>query len=193
MNQSKPELTVTEKLFIILAWKCNGMSMAAAYENWSNDFARKSNLEYYKDSTRQLQGWKFRIDDLQQVNPVDLWHMGFRDWDGEGNMLLPLWLVPHMEHEEGWQDLHLRPKELTAETDLDVRGGCIALSFKHVPVDPPTESLDDLFDDGLGAPPPLMVNVPEDDPDLRAFVEGMPGGGNDEVTLVHPLRDDEHQ
>jgi hypothetical protein len=179
------EFTVTEKLFIILAWKCNGMSMGAAYESWNDHYVKKNTIEYWKDSSNQLQDWTFEIADLQQVSLEHLKFLGFRNWE-KNHMLLPLWLYPQMRHEEnGWFSI-LRDEEvgLTPETDLDVRGGCLAIYFKHDPVsvivEPERETLDQMFDDGLVL-----------DPEAEAFINGM-SGGDDEV-IVHPHRDDEHQ
>ena len=103
-------------------------------------------------------------------------------------MLLPLWLFPQMRHEEeGWFSI-LRDEEvgLSRETNLDVRGGCVAVYFKHDPVaviiqdEPERETLDQMFDNGLTM-----------DAEAEAFVNGMPGG--EDEPIVHPLRDDEHQ
>ena len=196
MNQR--EFTVTEKLFIILAWKCNGMSMGAAYESWNDSYVKKNTLKYWKNSSRQLQDWSFEIADLQQVSLEHLKFLGFRNWE-LNHMLLPLWLYPQMRHEnEGWFSI-LRDEEvgLTAETDLDVRGGCLAIYFKHDPVpviadEPEQETLDQMFDDGLVL-----------DPEAEAFINGMSGGDDDSIGMsgylnkedmpVHPFRDDEHQ
>lgn len=179
------EFTITEKLFIILAWKCNGMSMGAAYQSWNDHYVKKNTIEYWKDSSNQLQDWTFEIADLQQVSLEHLKFLGFRNWE-KNHMLLPLWLYPQMRSEEnGWFSI-LRDEEvgLTPETDLDVRGGCLAVYFKHEPVsvivEPERETLDHMFDDGLVL-----------DPEAEAFINGM-SGGDDEV-VVHPLRDDEHQ
>ena len=179
------EFTVTEKLFIILAWKCNGMSMGAAYESWNDHYVKKNTVEYWKDSSRQLQDWTFAIADLQQVTLEHLKFLGFRNWEAN-HMLLPLWLYPQMEHEaDGWFSI-LRDEEvgLSAETDLDVRGGCLSVYFKHEPVsviesEPERETLDQIFDEGLTM-----------DAEAEAFINGMPGG---EDVPVHPFRDDEHQ
>ena len=182
------EFTVTEKLFIILAWKCNGMSMGAAYESWNDHYVKKNTIEYWKDSSNQLQDWTFEIADLQQVSLEHLKFLGFRNWK-KNHMLLPLWLYPQMRAEEnGWFSI-LRDEEvgLTPETDLDVRGGCLAIYFKHEPVsvivedEPERDSMGHRID-GLGGL----------DPDAEAFINGMSGGDDDEV-IVHPLRDDEHQ
>ena len=184
MNQR--EFTVTEKLFIILAWKCNGMSMGAAYESWNDSYVRKNTIEYWKDSSNQLQDWTFEIADLQQVSLEHLKFLGFRNWE-HNHMLLPLWLFPQMRDEEqGWFSI-LRDEEvgLSRETDLDVRGGCLAVYFKHDPVpvlvaEPERETLDQMFGDGLVI-----------DPEAEAFINGL-SGGEDEL-VVHPLRDDENQ
>lgn len=197
MNQR--EFTITEKLFIILAWKCNGMSMGAAYESWNDHYVKKNTVEYWKDSSNQLQDWTFEIADLQQVSLEHLKFLGFRNWE-KNHMLLPLWLYPQMRHEEnGWFSI-LRDEErgLSPETDLDVRGGCLSVYFKHEPVsvivEPERETLDQMFDDGLTM-----------DAEAAAFVNGMPGDDEEEATetwgdyqgdhepVVHPLRDDEHQ
>ena len=102
-------------------------------------------------------------------------------------MLLPLWLFPQMRDEEqGWFSILLDEEVgLSRETDLDVRGGCLAVYFKHDPVavievEPERETLDQMFDDGL-----VM------DAEAEAFVNGMPG--SDDEPVVHPFRDDEHQ
>ena len=182
------EFTVTEKLFIILAWKCNGMSMGAAYDNWNDHYVKKNTIEYWKDSSHQLQDWTFEIADLQQVSHEHLKFLGFRNWE-QNHMLLPLWLFPQMRDEaEGWFSI-VRDEEvgLSRETDLDVRGGCLAVYFKHDPVavivqdEPEKETLNQMFDEGLSM-----------DAEAEAFVNGMPGGDDDEF-VVHPLRDDEHQ
>jgi hypothetical protein len=196
------EFTVTEKLFIILAWKCNGMSMGAAYESWNDHYVKKNTIEYWKDSSNQLQDWTFEIADLQQVSLEHLKFLGFRNWE-KNHMLLPLWLYPQMRHEEnGWFSI-LRDEErgLSPETDLDVRGGCLAIYFKHEPVsvivEPERETLDQMFDDGL------VLN-----PEAEAFINGISGGDEPGMSgfvsvedmaavhrhiIVHPLRDDEHQ
>jgi hypothetical protein len=197
------EFTVTEKLFIILAWKCNGMSMGAAYESWNDHRIKTNTVEFWKDSSRNLQDWSFGIDDLQQVSLEHLKFLGFRNWE-HNHMLLPLWLFPQMRHEEeGW--FHILTDEETAlnsDTDLKVRGGCRAVYFKHDPVpviksEPERETLDEMFDDGLVL-----------DPEAEAFINGISGGDEPGMSgflsvedmaaahahmLVHPLRDDEHQ
>lgn len=191
MNQR--EFTVTEKLFIIPAWKCNGMSMGAAYESWNDHYVKENTIEYWKDSSNQLQDWTFEIADLQQVSLEHLKFLGFRNWE-KNPMLLPLWLYPQMRPEEnGWFSI-LRDEEvgLTPETDLDVRGGCLAVYFKHDPVpviesEPERETLDEMFDDGLATEARFQA-----DEEAQAFINGMPGDDDDEF-VVHPLRDDEHQ
>ena len=187
------EFTVTEKLFIILAWKCNGMSMGAAYESWNDSYVRKNTIEYWKDSSNQLQDWTFEIADLQQVSLEHLKFLGFRKWE-RNHMLLPLWLFPQMRSEEqGWFSI-IRDEEvgLLPDRDLDVRGGCLAVYFKHDPVaviqsEPERETLDEMFGDGLATEARFQV-----DEEAQAFINGMPGGDDDEF-VVHPLRDDEHQ
>ena len=187
------EFTVTEKLFIILAWKCNGMSMGAAYESWNDHYVKKNTIEYWKDSSNQLQDWTFEIADLQQVSLEHLKFLGFRNWE-HNHMLLPLWLFPQMRDEEqGWFSI-LRDEEvgLSRETDLDVRGGCLAVYFKHdpVPVIEPAserETFDEMFGDGLATEARFLA-----DEEAQAFINGIPGGDDDEF-VVHPLRDDEHQ
>ena len=218
MNQKKPEFSVTEKLFIIMAWKVNGMSQGAAYDGWSDTYARKSAKEYWTDSTHQLQGWTFGIDDLQQVSSRDLKFLGFRQWEDETSMLLPLWLYPHMKKGETWNSLWGKPEELTDEFDLDIRGGCLACWFRHEPV-PNVETiealedsragkverttLDEMFNDGLKYQPT------ETDPEkliqnMEAEIWAASISGGEEIEqdeylegisnrLVHPHRDDEHQ
>lgn len=189
MNQR--EFTVTEKLFIILAWKCNGMSMGAAYESWNDHYVKKNTVEYWKDSSNQLQDWTFEIADLQQVSLEHLKFLGFRNWE-KNHMLLPLWLFPQMRDEaEGWFSI-VRDEEvgLSREIDLDVRGGCIAVYFKHDPVpviqsEPERETLDEMFGDGLATEARFQA-----DEEAQAFINGMPG---DDEPVIHPLRDDEHQ
>lgn len=200
MNQNSNEFSITEKLFIIMAWKVNGMSQGAAYDSWSDAYARKSAKEYWKDSTRQLRGWTFKIDDLQQVSARDLKFLGFRQWNADDSMLLPLWLFPHMKKGEQWFGLNGEISELTNEIDLDNRGGCIACWFKHEPV--PVLGLDQMFDDGLGHYPDeidpangegtfteAQLNA---EAEAEAWASAMSGGEDDEP-VVHPFRDDEHQ
>ena len=186
MNERK--FTITEKLFIILAWKCNGMSMGAAYESWNDHLVRKNTVQYWKDSSRQLQDWTFEIAHLQEVSLEHLKFLGFRNWE-HNYMLLPLWLFPQMRDEEqGWFSiLHDEEVGLSRETDLDVRGGCLAVYFKHDPVavivqdEPERETLDQMFNEGLSM-----------DAEAEAFINGMSGVDDDEF-VFHPLRDDEHQ
>ena len=187
MNQNKPEFSVTEKLFIIMAWKVNGMSQGAAYDSWSDTYARKSAKEYWTDSTRQLQGWTFGIDDLQQVSSRDLKFLGFRQWEDDTTMLLPLWLYPHMMKGETWNSVWGEAIELTDETDLDTCGGCLACWFRHEPVavlpepeDKPAEALITAMDEELDA-------------EAKAWASGMSGGEDDGELVIHPHRDDEHQ
>lgn len=186
MNQQK-QFSVVEKLFIIMAWKLNGMCQPAAYEGWSDTYSRQSNREYWTDSTRQLQGWTFRIDDLQQVNSRDLKFLGFRQWEDETSMLLPLWLYPHMKKGETWNSLWGKPVELSHETYLDTRGGCLACWFRHEPVavfpepeDKPAEVLIAAMDEELDA-------------EAEAWAASISGSEDDDGLVVHPFRDDEHQ
>ena len=186
MNQQK-QFSVVEKLFIIMAWKVNGMSQGAAYEGWSDAHARKSAREYWTNSTRQLQGWTFGIDDLQQVSVRDLKFLGFRQWDADDSMLLPLWLYPHMVKSEQWFNIRGNPVELCNEIDLEIRGGCIACWFRHEPVavlpepeDKPAEALIAAMDEELDA-------------EAEAWAAGMSGGEDDGELVIHPHRDDEHQ
>lgn len=205
---SEPEFTVAQKLFIILTWKANGMSMGAAYESWSDFQARKNLTEYWKDSNSVLQNWKFGIEDFKQLTLDELRSLGFRNWD-KNYWLLPLWLVPQVNHSEGWFDLWEKPTVFNEDTDLDVRGGCIAICFKYdsapILADPREQSQE------------LPVKI---DPEAEAFINGMPGGEVDEYLegisqrdepgmsaylnvedmaaahkhmLIHPLRDDEYQ
>jgi len=171
MNQ-KEELPLADKLFILMAWKVNGMSQGSAYESWSDHFARKKCAEYWKDNTHQLGEWRFTISDLKTLSEEDLKKLGFRDWDGNKHFLLPLWLVPNMKHESGYYSLWNNPVALTKDTDLDHRGGCIALWFP--------------WDDSKPLP------KAEHEPSLSELLEGV-----EVVELVngevHPFRDDEHQ
>ena len=187
------EFTVTEKLFIILAWKCNGMSMGAAYESWNDHYVKKNTIEYWKDSSNQLQDWTFEIADLQQVSLEHLKFLGFRNWE-HNHMLLPLWLFPQMRDEEqGWFSI-IRDEEvgLSHETNLDVRGGCLAVYFKHDPVpviesyEPEKETFDLVFGEGLATEALFQA-----DEEAEAFINGMLG--DEDEPIVHPLRDDEHQ
>lgn len=192
MNQQK-QFSVVEKLFIIMAWKVNGMSQGAAYEGWSDAYARKSAREYWTDSTRQLQGWTFGIDDLQQVSVRDLKFLGFRQWDADDSMLLPLWLYPHMKKGEQWFNIRGNPVELCNEIDLEICGGCIACWFKHEPV-AVIETIDQMFNDRLEYQPTetdpekLIQNM-----EAEAWAAGMSGGEDDDELVIHPHRDDEHQ
>lgn len=186
MNQKK-QFSVVEKLFIIMAWKVNGMSQGAAYNNWSDAYARKSAREYWTDSTRQLQGWTFGIDDLQQVSVRDLKFLGFRQLHDDDFMLLPLWLYPHMKKGETWNSLWGESFELSDETDLDTRGGCLACWFRHEPVavlpepeDKPAEVLIAAMDEELDA-------------EAEEWAGAMSGGEDDDDLVIHPFRDDEHQ
>lgn len=205
MNQR--EFTVTEKLFIILAWKCNGMSMGAAYESWNDHYVKKNTIEYWTDSSRQLQDWTFEIADLQQVSLEHLKFLGFRNWE-HNHMLLPLWLFPQMRSEEqGWFSI-IRDEEvgLLPDRDLDVRGGCLAVYFKHDPVpviaEPERLTLDEMFNDIHEKQHTMgLINI-VDDAEMNAFINGMSGGEEDigmsgyltkDEMPVHPLRDDEHQ
>ena len=189
MNQ-KAEFSVTEKLFIIMAWKLNGMCQPAAYEGWNDAYSRKSNGDYWKDSTRQLQGWTFGIDDLQQVSLRDLKFLGFRQWDADSHMLLPLWLYPHMHKGETWTCITGENRELIDETDLDTRGGCLSIWFRHSYV-PIIETSDEDFRDEYVPtetdPEKLIQNM-----EAEAWAGSMPGGEDDEL-VIHPHRDDEHQ
>ena len=178
------QFSVTEKLFIIMAWKLNGMCQPAVYEGWNDTYSRQSNREYWKDLTRQLQGWTFGIDDLQQVNSRDLKFLGFRQWEDDTSMLLPLWLYPHMKKGETWNSLWGESIELT---DLNTRGGFLACWFRHVPVavlpepeDKPAEALIAAMDEELNA-------------EAEAWASGMSGGEDDGELVIHPHRDDEHQ
>ncbi len=188
MNQQK-QFSVVEKLFIIMAWKVNGMSQGAAYEGWSDAYARKSAREYWTDSTRQLQGWTFGIDDLQQVSVRDLKFLGFRQWDADDSMLLPLWLYPHMKKDEQWFDIRGNPIEICNEIDLEIRGGCIACWFKHepVPVLPEQDTLMVSVESGFA------VGGAELDAEAEAWAGAMSGGEDDDDLVIHPFRDDEHQ
>lgn len=191
---SETQFTTAQKLFIILTWKANGMSMGAAYESWSDFQARKNLNEYWKDSNSVLQNWEFSIEDFQELTVDELRSLGFRNWD-KNYWLLPLWLVPQTKHqEEGWFDLWEKPCPFNEDTDLDVRGGCIALCFQHDPV----PVLADPREQGTELPVKL-------DLEAEAFINGMPGGDAEELDIgmsgylhkedmpVHPLRDDEHQ
>lgn len=214
MNQNK-QFSVVEKLFIIMAWKVNGMSQGAAYESWSDAYARKSAKEYWTDSTRLLQSWTFGIDDLQQVSSRDLKFLGFHQWDADDSMLLPLWLFPHMKKGEQWFGLNGEIRELNDEIDLDNRGGCLSIWFKHEPV-PNIETvealedsragkveritLDQMFNDGLGHYPdeidPANGEGTFTEAQLNAEAEAWADdiyGGEDDEPVVHPFRDDEHQ
>ena len=194
------QLSVVEKLFIIMAWKVNGMSQGAAYEGWSDAYVRKSSREYWKDSNRRVQDWKFGIDDLQQIGVRDLKFLGFRQWDADDSMLLPIWLFPHMKRGEQWFGLNGEVRELNDEIDLDNRGGCLSIWFKHKPV-PVLEDLNQMFDDGLNQTAeadPAMGEGTFTEAQFLANAEaeewagGMSGGEGDEP-VVHPFRDDEHQ
>ena len=188
MNQKKSEFSVVEKLFIIMAWKLNGMCQPAAYEGWSDTYSRQSNREYWTDSTRQLQGWSFGIDDLQQVSTRDLKFLGFRQWEDETSMLLPLWLYPHMKKGETWNSLWGKPEELTNEIDLDIRGGCLACWFKHEPV-PNAETIKALEYQPTETDPEKLIQNME----AEAWAASISGGEDDDEFVVHPFRDDEHQ
>jgi len=200
------DFTVAEKLFIILAWKANGMAMSACYESWSDHYARQNVKQYWKDSSNQLQGWKFDVADFQQLSVEQLKYLGFRNWEAD-MWLLPLWLVPQVNHSEtDWFDLWGAVTPFNAETGLDNRGGCIARCFKHEPVPvlpepaPERETLDQMFDDGLGHYPneidPANGEGTFTEAQLHAEAEAWAdaiSGGDDDEPVVHPFRDDEHQ
>lgn len=142
-------LSIEERLHVLLAWMASGMAMSAAYADSWNDHQRLKNVEeHWKDSRRYFDNEKFSPEELATVPFTSLWRLGFRAWSNEQQMLIPLWIRPHLKDGPGYFDLNEKEAELTSDFDLDHRNGCIALYIK----------LDDGIDDEVILDDPEQTN-----------------------------------
>ena len=111
----------------ILSAACEG----AAYEGWSDDFARKHLREAWKAEGRS-DLWKRRLTvaELCEVADEKLRGLGFGSWDG-ALTLIPLWAYNLIADGETLTSISDSTEVVGVDDiDLDVRFGCIAYGFK---------------------------------------------------------------
>jgi hypothetical protein len=112
-------------------------AQSAAYEGWSDTFARQEVREVWRSEGSKLQ---ITIAQLKKLSAEELISLGFNLWD-DGHRLIPLWAFNFITDGEELVsisgDTRRKNSAVTAAreyehpeyTDLDVRFGCIAWGF----------------------------------------------------------------
>jgi hypothetical protein len=98
-------------------------AQGAAYENWSDSFARKEVAEVWASEG------PITVSDLREMSAAELDALGFSLWDENGPRLIPLWAWGAIKDGEPLVSISGNTKPKGDECDLDVRGGCTAWGF----------------------------------------------------------------
>ncbi len=111
---------------------CSTAAQGAAYESWSDEFARKEVREVWKDETAPLRNARHRrvsVEQLQTLTEDELGILGFMRFDNDLRVV-PLWAWHYIANGETliciFGDTLVKNED---PIDLDVRGGCIAYGF----------------------------------------------------------------
>lgn len=127
------EFTTYEKIQHVQNELLIKAASGAAYDKWSNEFARKEIRNAFtdtKDAMRTPLGYQFTIEEIRGLSDDQLKNVGFRIWDGN-HWLIPLYLMNYIKR--GEQVLCISGHMCLIENaDNDHRGGCIAYGFKQV-------------------------------------------------------------
>lgn len=127
-------MEVKQRLNVILLNLASNASQGAAYEQWSDEFARKEVREIWSNSggTFNPKRDPFTLDELRTIPREELYELGFGNWDHE-MLLFPLWVVNFIKDGEKVVDINGKESILDSETrkDNDVRYGCVAYGFRH--------------------------------------------------------------
>ena len=111
----------------------NGAATCKEYkEYWGPDYTLKELSRCF--SPKKSLGYNeipvLTLADLRQVPFDALTTFGFAQWDQDGLVLYPLWVVGFLE--PNTPVISITGKATTlAECDKDVHGGCIAFGFYH--------------------------------------------------------------
>ena len=121
--------TTGEYLGYVLQELACAAASGAAYEKWSDEFARDEVREVWHDAPAPLRKPRDRrvtILELRELSDRDRQLLGFRKWD-ENLVTIPLWAFNYIADGEVLTsiqgDTKIKGKD---EIDLDHRGGCIA-------------------------------------------------------------------
>jgi len=102
----------------------------AAYESWTDAFARKQIRDVWKGKETGTLSRRITIEELRAADPVALTRLGFGRWD-ENQWLVPLWVFNYIQDGEELisitDESGIKGKD---DIDLDVRFGCIAWGWK---------------------------------------------------------------
>lgn len=107
-------------------------AMGSAYEQWSDEYARRSNKTIWKNGTAPLRprqsDFTITTEQLSTLTPDQLDNLGFARWDDESKLrLIPLYAYNYVA--DGTVLTSISGDTATKGTDdidLDVRAGCIA-------------------------------------------------------------------
>ena len=109
-----------------------GAAMGAAYEKWTDAFARKEVVERWNDNKallREQWGRRVTIAELIRLPTEDLRMLGFCGWD-EKLTLIPLWAFNYIADGEKLVCINGGTAiKGTNDIDLDERFGCVAWGF----------------------------------------------------------------
>lgn len=126
------DLTVHNYLSNILLAMASVAAQGAAYESWSDEFARKEVREIWTDTRKYgtPSGRRVTVSELLAMTNDERYGLGFRNWD-DGFALVPLWAFNYIANGEVLTSISGDTKTKGVdEIDNDVRFGCIAWGFK---------------------------------------------------------------
>lgn len=107
-------------------------SMECAYQqNWSADFARSEVAEIWENSRDLIDGKRdVTGSDILSLTSDQQHDLGFRMWDDDGPILIPLYAFHYIADGEELTSISgERLVKGSDDIDLDVRCGCIAYGF----------------------------------------------------------------
>ena len=121
------DMTSLEYLQSAMAFVANRAASGAAYDGWSDEFARSEVREAWANEREGAR--KVSANELFQISASDLMGIGFRCWD-ENLIVIPLWAVHYLDPEMEVTCIDGSKSRLGDEdVDLDIRYGCIAYGF----------------------------------------------------------------
>lgn len=126
------DLNAYQYLNSVLRRIVNEAAMGAAYDKWSDDFARNEVRTAWSDTKGIMTTpWERRVtvDELRDLTEDEFYSLGFMLWE-DGQRLIPLWAFNYIADGEEFTSI-MGSKVIKGQDDidLDVRFGCIAFYF----------------------------------------------------------------
>lgn len=125
---------VYEDLHSVLMELVISAAQGSAYENWSDEFARRDTQRVWKNITDRLRKKRdivLTLAELQLLDDDQLYSLGFSQWD-EQTVLIPLWCWNYIQDGVTLTDISGDTVQKGPDLDLDSRGGCTAYGFRKL-------------------------------------------------------------